>query len=143
MKRIGIGTVSWLAAVGLLGLVACDRGPDESSASTARNQVAVRVHKPEYAFAAGLEDTYPEVTAFLRHFMETALAGDYAAYRRLVARVADPESRTRFERILNSLQSLTIEEIEAIDLSRHGLATGYLVTSRVQLLPRQIGRAHV
>jgi len=115
----------------------CERTqPTSGSAGRTADQVEPSVPKPDYAFVAGLEQEYPEVVAFLRHFMETALAGDYAGYRRLVSRRADPESRTRFEKILNSLASLTIEEIRELDLPQ--LADQcYLVTSRVRFLPQR------
>jgi len=136
MDFAGLRIVGWLPAlVAVVGLTACDRGADEGSAAAARERVEPAVHKPHYAFAAGLEEAYPDVCVFLRHFMETALAGDYTGYRRLVSRVADPESKTRFEKVLNALQSLTIESIETVDLARYGVGSGYLVTSRVVFVP--------
>ncbi|MEW6198295.1 MAG: hypothetical protein AB1601_06475 [Planctomycetota bacterium] len=136
MRFAGLRIVESLAVLAtVMALPACDRGADEGSAASARERVEPAVHKPHYAFAAGLEEAYPDVCVFLRQFMETALAGDYTGYRRLVSRVADPESKTRFEKILNALQSLTIESIETVDLARYGVGTGYLVTSRVVFVP--------
>lgn len=125
--------------VGLLGgtLSGCDRGKPPSRATEAAAPtwpVEPTAPKPEYSFASGLEPAYPEVVAFLRHFMETALAGDYAAYRKLVARVADPESRERFESVLNALKLLAIETIEELEASQFA-SPAYLVTARAELLP--------
>lgn len=121
------------------GLPACDRGKDSAQnvppAGTA-DQVERRTPKPDYTFVAGLEEQHPEVTGFLRHFLETCLAGDYTGYRRLVSRAADPESRARFETILNSLRSLTVEAIEEVDLPA-GPSPAYLVTSKVDFLPHR------
>ena len=123
------------------GLSGCDRGQSESkkkkaASKTNADQVDPTTPKPEYAFAPGLEDEYPDVVAFLRRFMETSLAGDYAGYRRLVSRAADPESRTRFEKVLNSLRSLSIESIEEIEIAKVPAPT-YLVIGLPEFLPGQ------
>jgi hypothetical protein len=92
--------------------------------------------KPDYSFAAGLEDTHPQVIGFLRTFMETALVGDYTKYRQLVVRAKDPESRARFERILNALKALRIEAIEPVELSGFEPPV-YRVLTRVEFLPKR------
>ncbi len=133
---------SWSANVCLLVLWAClptgcDRGSSSSPAKTAgpaQEQVELPAHKVEYRFSAGLEDEFPEVTDFLRCFLETALAGDYQGYRRLVCRMADPEGRDRFEKVLNSLRNLTIQSIEEIELPEVSPLT-YLVIAQVEFVP--------
>ena len=123
------------------GITGCDRGKSEpkkrkSASKASADQVDPTAPKPEYAFAAGLEEQYPDVVAFLQRFMETSLAGDYAGYRRLVSRAADPESRVRFEKVLNSLRSLTIESIEEIEAPQIPAPT-YLVIGQPEFLPGQ------
>jgi hypothetical protein len=124
-----------VATVLVIGPAACDRGKNAAVSKSAASQKPVEPAgpKPDYAFAAGLDDEYPEVVRFLRHFMETALAGDYAGYRRLVSRVADPESRARFEKVLNSLRSLTIESIEETHLP--DVREAYRVVAAAELRP--------
>jgi hypothetical protein len=133
----GLGAVTWVLAAVCLP-AGCERGntphKGNSQSQAAQDQVEPLTPKPEYAFAPGLEEQYPRVTAFLRSFMETSLAGDYAGYRRMVSRLADPESRSRFETVLNALQKLTIESIEEVDLEQVP-APAYRVVSRVEFLP--------
>ncbi len=131
--------VGLFLVVGLLSgtLSACDRGkhtPRAADSAPAAGQVEPTTPKPEYSFAAGLEQAHPEVVGFLRHFMETALVGDYAGYRKLVARVADPESRERFESVLNALKLLAIETIEELEAAQFP-PPAYLVTAKAELLP--------
>jgi hypothetical protein len=129
--------MGWLVAALVGALPGCERGdtPAKRPAPAAgSDQVEPMAAKPEYTVAAGLEEKYPQVVDFLRRFMETSLAGDYAGYRRMVSRAADPESRTRFEKILNSLRTLTIESIEETDLAQLPQPT-YKVLSRVEFLP--------
>ena len=138
MRRIQRRRIMGLAMVLLAcGQIACDRGKDagRSKQSAARKeQVEPTTPKPEYTFAAGLEEQYPDAVAFLRRFLETCLAGDYAGYRGLVTRRGDPESRGRFEKILNSLRSLGIESIEEIELPQIP-PPAYLVVGKVEFLP--------
>jgi hypothetical protein len=140
MRRIWQRQVLGSLAILLIGWSAgCERGktPAQRAPTTqAQDQVEPQTPKPEYTFAAGLEDAHPNVADFLRRFMETSLAGDYAAYRRMVSRLADPESRARFEKILNSLRSLTIESIEPTELP--GVSgPAYRVISQVEFLPHR------
>lgn len=129
--------VCGFAAAALLGVAACDRGTpaDRGAAATQPHApVPVTEQKPTYSFAEGLEEDYPAAVGFLRTFLETALAGDYAGYRRLVARSSDPESRARFEKILNSLRSLTFETIEETEVQPYPPPV-YVATARVDFLP--------
>ncbi len=129
---IGWGLLTLIAA-----LTACDRGqstPSGGPTTQAYDRVSLPEAKPEYSFAAGLEDDFPEAVGFMRHLLETCLAGDYTGYRRLVSRAADPESRNRFEKVLNSLKSLTITSIEEID-SLQVPPPAYLVVGQTEFLP--------
>jgi hypothetical protein len=134
------GGGAWIVTVACACLLAgCERGDKPRKGSSGnqaqtQDQVEPRTAKPEYAFVPGVEEQYPQVAAFLRRFMETSLAGDYAGYRRMVSRLADPESRSRFETILNAMQKLTIESIEEVELPQVS-GTAYRVVSRVEFLP--------
>ncbi|MBI5865651.1 MAG: hypothetical protein HZB38_14310 [Planctomycetes bacterium] len=70
---------------------------------------------PQYRF---VDDTlpakFPDAAAFVREFLETCLTGDYAAYRRLVSRHEEPQSRERFERLYANLRLIDIETIEPL-----------------------------
>lgn len=137
--------ILWGLALLAGGVIACDRGKDASGSkktAASRDQVEPNTPKPEYTFAAGLEEQYPDAISFLRRFLETCLAGDYAGYRRLVARTGDPESRGRFEKILNSLQSLAVESIEEIQIPQVP-PPSYVVISKVEFLPeRKVALRH-
>ncbi len=123
LRAAALGALALLCL--LCGPASCDRGsgtkPSRKSGKPAASQissdfVALPSHKPQYAFAAGLTDQYAPITGFLRHFLETCLAGDYAGYRRLVTRAQEPESRGRFEKMLNSMRAVTILSIEEVEL---------------------------
>ncbi len=123
-------------AVLLAVLAGCDRSPPPPGAAPPpppHDLVTLAGAKPEYHFAAGLAEQYPDVVAFVRQFLETCLVGDYTEYRRLVSRTTDPESRARFEKILNSLRALVIESIEPLALPSVGDA--WLVLARIDFLP--------
>lgn len=130
--------LGWLAATLLCAGSGCERENPaaRSAAAGTQDQVEPLTPKPEYSFAPGLEDAHPRVVAFLRRFMETSLVGDYAGYRRLVSRQADPESRARFETILNSLRTLRIESIEEVELEQVP-QPAYRVISEVEFLPNR------
>jgi hypothetical protein len=126
---------TFLVLTGLAGGVTGCGGGDKSAENeeTAADQLLLDTGgpQPEYGFAPGLEKEYPELAVFLRRFMETCLAGDYAEYRRLVTRRADPETRARFEKVLSALKSVRVEEIVPLD-SEHFPDPTYLVTSKVE-----------
>ena len=142
MARTRFWRSACIAALVLTALAGCNRKPKPAKpAAPAANEddVDPPAAKPEYSFAAGLEQAYPEVVGFLRHFLATSLVGDYSGYRRLVARAVgprtvDPESRGRFEKILYSLRALTVESIEPLDL-RAVPPPLYLVTARAEFDP--------
>lgn len=129
--------VVWIAP--LLLLSACERKPHGNDAPLPptpvdEQRVELPAQKPEYEFAAELRTQYPEVVDFVQHFLETCLAGDYTAYRGMVARFADPESRTRFERILHTLRRLQIEAIGPLK-NEQLPQPAYLVIGQVELAP--------
>lgn len=104
-----------------LGLAACDRGsppPARGPAAPVPDIVRLPPEKPTYTIAPGLTERHPEVAGFMRHFLEMCLTGDYAGYRRLVSERVDPESRARFEKVLNALRHLDVEEVEAVKLAQ-------------------------
>ncbi len=130
--------MSGLVAMAVLAcsLCACERKsppPPKPAPQPAKDLVPLPAEKPEYSFAAGLAESHPDVVGFMRHFLETCLAGDYSGYRRLVARRSDPESRARFERILHSLHRLTVETIEPLSL-REVPPPVYLVISKAEFV---------
>ncbi len=126
---VGVGCMTALLAVGCRS----EDSPGDP-ADAANDMVPPVTAQPEYAFAHGLDDAYPEVVSFLRHLLETCLAGDYRGYRQLVSRGVDPESRARFEKVLESLQRLDVESITEVDLPRVP-PPAYYVVSRVKLRP--------
>ncbi|MBU0639378.1 MAG: hypothetical protein KKB50_10985 [Planctomycetes bacterium] len=115
----------------------CDRGdvpagnPDTSSH---RELVEPPAVQPEFAFARGLRDDYPEVSDFVREFLLTCLAGDYTGYRQLVSRTRTPESKERFQAIFHAIRSVTVETIEPLDIPALPQPT-FLVISTVDFLP--------
>jgi hypothetical protein len=117
---------SLLLFVGL----ACERKSDRD-AGPAGARVAVPAEKPGYTFAAGLEEREAEIVGFLRHFLETCLAGDYEGYRSLVARGVEPDSRARFEKTLAALKSVAVESIEPVKSERLP-SPSYRVLARAQ-----------
>ncbi len=133
-ELIGGGALLVLAALFLIPYLTA-RPPgsaDRAAGGAGRSDfVQLPAQAPRYEFPPGLEEQYPEAIGFLRQFLETCLAGDYAGYRRLVARRADPESRTRFERMLQSLRSLVVESVRTVELPEVA-GPVYVVTSRVE-----------
>lgn len=92
-----------------------------------------------YSLAPELRERQPEVTAFLRHFLETCLAGDYESYRKMVASGVEPESKARFDRVLRAIESLDVEQIEPVE-SASLPKPAYLVTGRVKFRPEEEAR---
>lgn len=100
-----------------LGLSAgCDRSGSgsakrsgASSASLAATQPAAL---PQYRFTdPTLETRFPDAAAFVREFLESCLAGDYAAYRKLVSRYEDPQRREQFDKLCTNLKRIEVESI--------------------------------
>ncbi len=126
-----------IAAVALL--CGCERAAPVGGAETAVLDPPIRPPAvlPEYRFADGLREKYPEVCAFLREFLETCLAGDYTGYRRLVSRFEKPESRERFETIYHALRLVVVEHIEPLGASETGSQpVAYRVVSAAEFDPQ-------
>jgi len=129
-------TAAIFVAASLL-LAGCDRGPRSRSRddNTAKATPAHAVNLPEYRFEFDVDAADPAVVGFIRQFLETALAGDYPGYRRLVSRYETPESEQRFEAIFGALRLLEVVSIELMDFTRHDGAPVYRVISRVEFDP--------
>jgi hypothetical protein len=100
--------------IALVISVGCDRSGSTkrsggSSASLATTQPAVL---PQYRFAdPTLETKFPDAAAFVREFLESCLAGDYPAYRKLVSRYEDPQRREQFDKLCGNLKRIEVESI--------------------------------
>ncbi|MFH1747438.1 MAG: hypothetical protein ABIG44_10390 [Planctomycetota bacterium] len=150
--RAGISRWEVLGLIVLLALIASwatglwsSGSPLSDSSGTAipvnviRELVPRPDEKPAYNFADGLDRQYPEITAFMRTFLETCLAGDYGGYRRLVSYRRDPESRDRFQAVFFSIRALIIDSVEPVSLPR--LADEiYLVIGTVEFQPESKAR---
>lgn len=127
-------------AVSLAALLAngCERMPTDSAAGVPAPGTAPlpAAPLPEHRFAEGLASQYPEVVAFLRHFMQTCLNGDYVGYRSLVSRDETPVSRDRFDAIYQAVRTVLVESIRPLDVRTPEDETVYLVVSRVEVDPQ-------
>lgn len=104
----------FIASIALFG---CDQKPATSASQPIVTDPPIDPPKvlPQYRFAADAGNLqYPEVSAFVTTFLETCLAGDYVAYRRLVSRYINPESKERFQAIYYGLRSITVLKIEPL-----------------------------
>ncbi len=136
-----VAAVAALAAALICAASGCRRSDEKGGGKASKDdsplaRIDLPASKPEYEFAEGLRDEYPEIAGFVQQFIETCLAGDYAEYRRLVSRLHDPESRERFAKIFHALKSLRIEVIEEVDIP-HIAPPCYAVVSRVEFHPNQ------
>ena len=137
-------TLRWLAVVTMAGglclTLACDRGDSSKSKAPAeRDLVPPPAVRPEYTFTNADREAYPEIVAFLRHFLETCLAGDYAGYRELASRTREPESRERFEVVYHAIRVLRVESIEPVKMALLSDEV-YLVTCDIELDPETKAR---
>ncbi|MFN0137787.1 MAG: hypothetical protein ACKVS9_16915, partial [Phycisphaerae bacterium] len=108
-RRLGIATI-----VALLG---CDQKPASPSSQPMVKEppIAPPAVLPQYRFASDAGHLqHPEAAAFVTQFLETCLAGDYVAYRRLVSRYENPESKERFQAIYYGLRSITVIKLEPL-----------------------------
>ena len=110
----------WLLVVTSCAAWSCGR---DSSQPTSRpaveddpDRITPPAQPPEYSFADGVREEFPQIAAFMRQFLETCLAGDYAGYRRMVSRRAEPEPRDRFGAIAHAVAKLEITKIEQLEL---------------------------
>lgn len=115
----------WPRLTAMLGLLVlplgCERpaGPPKNAkkapSSVASQPTTDRVILPEYRFADdALETKHPEAAAFVREFLETCLSGDYDAYRKLVSRNEEPQSKEKFDRVYAALRNIEVESIEPL-----------------------------
>ncbi|MEP0847351.1 MAG: hypothetical protein HRF50_11115 [Phycisphaerae bacterium] len=123
---------------GMLLAGGCERTPADSAAGVPAPSEAhsPATPLPEHRFAEGLASRYPEVVAFLRHFMQTCLNGDYVGYRSLVSRDETPVSRDRFDAIYQAVRTVLVETIRPLDVRTPENETVYLVVSRVEVDPQ-------
>lgn len=143
VRRATCRSAAWSAVGVAASLVAllvngCERTPADSTAGVpaqgASHSPAAPL--PEHRFADGLASQYPEVVAFLRHFMQTCLNGDYVGYRSLVSRDETPVSRDRFDAIYQAVRTVLVESIRPLDVRTPEDETVYLVVSRVEVDPQ-------
>lgn len=135
-KRVQFGWATLLVGGAVL-LSGCEQEPQHPSTPNVEQRVdlvEMPSEKPDYKFAPGVADEQPEIAGFMRSFLETCLAGDYAGYRRLVSRRADPESRARFQKILHALTALTIEGVRPIEVPQYAGRT-FVVTCKATFRP--------
>lgn len=92
-----------------------DRSRDGSSVAATAPATQTTRKLPAYRFADdALVTRHPDVAAFVRNFLETCLTGDYAAYRKLVSRNEEPQSREKFDRVYSGLSNIDVELIEVL-----------------------------
>lgn len=129
-RSVIVAAAACLAAI----CVACDRSrPTTQPTAALEPPVTPPAVLPEYRFAPGLCDEHEAVCAFVREFLETCLAGDYAGYRGLVSRYENPESRERFEAIYHALRAVEVQSIEPVQRPD---GPAFLVVSSVQFDPQ-------
>ncbi len=135
--RFGSLICGVLAALAAGTLPACDRGDTPIPSEPEQKETVPappKEQRPTYKFMPGLREEHPEVSGFVREFLETCLAGNYEDYRKLVSRAANPESKERFQAIYYTIKSVTVETIEVVELP--GLPPpAYLVVSTVDFHP--------
>lgn len=90
-------------------------GPGGGDLSMADDGAGGPPRHASYDFAAGLEREYPLVVDLLERAFDTILAGDYAAYRRLMVRTRNPEPEERFRLLHEALTHVTVTEIAPVD----------------------------
>jgi hypothetical protein len=109
------GARALVTALFVLVLVGCNRsdskkarkGDPANDASPARPAVL-----PQYRFTdPALETKFPDAAAFVREFLESCLAGDYPAYRKLVSRYEEPQRREQFDKLATNLKRIEVESI--------------------------------
>lgn len=117
-------------------LAACDRSPTDAKGTPQqpREMIKQSDKPPVYSFAPGLTRDYPEAAGFVQTFLDICLAGDYTAYRGLVARSRQPEPRERFEAIYHAMRTVKITEIEPVAL-RDLPSPAYRIVTEVEFDP--------
>jgi hypothetical protein len=131
--------VSIAVTVGLLlafmALPGCERSKNSATPEQRSDEtVPPPAAPPDYKFAAGLREQYPEASAFVREFLETCLAGNYTDYRKLVSRKRNPESKERFQTIYYAIKTVTVTSIAPVTV-RDLPPPVYRVVSEIEFLP--------
>ena len=90
-------------------------GPGGGDLNMADDRAGGPPSHASYDFAAGLEREHPLVVDLLERAFDTILAGDYAAYRRLMVRTRNPEPEERFRLLHEALTHVTVTEIALVD----------------------------
>ena len=139
-----IAVVLIVGAVMVCAPTGCEQATSSGSPSGGPPNETVELpeEKPTYSFAEGLADEHPEIVTFMRRFLEICMAGDYTAYREMVSRQVEPESRSRFKQVLHSLRGIVIESIDEVEIRRLPEPT-YLVVGRATLSPEAAARRHL
>jgi hypothetical protein len=105
--------------VALLALAGCNRSDSKKakkSDAAADNASAGPAVLPQYRFSdPTLETRFPDAAAFVREFLESCLAGDYPAYRKLVSRYEDPQRREQFDKLCTNLKRIEVESIAELN----------------------------
>ena len=116
--RLSLGRVGWLAllfGVGL-GLVGCDQSSGAKGGDSLEEPELEIDFTERFQVDPEVKSAYPELTEFIMQGLKAVYKGDYAAYRRLVARNQNPESETRFKLICEALESVRVESVKKIEL---------------------------
>ncbi len=113
--RCAARSASLLMLLASVALGGCDRdAPSADSNGNASDAFRVR---PTYRFAAGIREEHPEIALFMQSFLETCLTEDYEGYRRFVSRRRLPESKERFDRIYQAIETLRVESVDEVAIS--------------------------
>jgi hypothetical protein len=104
-----------IAAVAVLAMAGCNRS-DSKKAKKADAAVGAAATRPavlpQYRFTdPTIETKYPDAANFVREFLESCLAGDYPAYRKLVSRYEEPQRREQFDKLALNLKRIEVESI--------------------------------
>lgn len=127
MARVRRVSGAFALAMGLLSAVligGCGKSGDRKGRSAPSQPAGAPTTAPraQYSFAdPGVVARYPAAIGFINSFLETCMTGDYLAYRRLVSRYEQPESRERFEAIYKNLRSIVVESVEPLPAEKLAL----------------------
>lgn len=130
-----LGPAVRAAAVALLvaaaaPLTGCKRQDDARQAAQTPTSAPARL--PAYVIDPNLSSRYAEAAEFVRKFLDTCYAGDYAGYRALVGRRFTPQTQERFTAMYQALESVTVESIEPVNVPELG-GEAFVVVSQISL----------
>ncbi len=116
------GWVGVLLLISAVAAAGCGKSRDKNSRKAQSQPATASAPRAQYSFAEPAVVTrYPAAIGFINTFLETCMTGDYLAYRRLVSRYEQPESRERFEAIYRNLRSIVVDSVELLGPERRGL----------------------